>query len=73
MQELREYGPAGATLVEQPEAMWTHRWTELTPMNGGGWHLVVPLWTTDESPSDLSAELFIKPDGTATIHDVHVL
>jgi hypothetical protein len=42
-------------------------------MTSGGWHLVVPLWTTDESPSDLSAELLIAPDGVATIHDVHVL
>jgi hypothetical protein len=34
---------------------------------------VVPLWTTDESPSDLSAEVDVTPDGIATITGVHVL
>jgi hypothetical protein len=34
---------------------------------------VVPLWTTDESPSDLSAELTVRPDGVVTLDDVHVM
>jgi hypothetical protein len=36
---------------------------------------VLPLWTTDESPSDLSVEIEIDIDieGRVSIHDLHVL
>jgi hypothetical protein len=33
----------------------------------------VPLWTTEESPSDLSAEFEIDPEGVVTLDDVRVL
>ena len=42
-------------------------------MVSGGWSVVMPLWTSEESPSDLSAELEVTPDGEARILDVHVL
>ena len=42
-------------------------------MTAGGWWAVVPLWTSAESPSDLSAELEVGTDGEARILDVHVL
>jgi hypothetical protein len=37
------------------------------------WRSVVPLWTTDEAPSDLSAEIRVMADGQAEVVDVHVL
>jgi hypothetical protein len=33
----------------------------------------VPIWTTTESPSDLSADFEIAVDGAAELTDVHVL
>jgi hypothetical protein len=70
---VRDYGPGGAGLVAQPDEIWTHRESDATAMTSGGWFVVVPLWTSEESPSDLSAELEITPDGEARILDVHVL
>ena|SRR5437764_11104238 len=67
------YGPNGAALVPQPEAIWTHPRSEATPLSDGGWHVVLPLWTADESPNDLSAEFSVAADGTARLEDVHVL
>lgn len=67
------YGPTGARLVPQPEEIWTHPESEfeLRP-DGTGWG-VVPLWTTDESPSDLYAEFETDTEGRTEIHNVHVL
>ena len=70
---VRQYKGTGAALVTQPMKIWTHDDTVVTPIEGGGWHIVVPLWTSDESPSDLSAEVSVNPDGHARITDVHVL
>ncbi len=70
---VRNYGEDGALLVEQPADIWEHRYTDVARMIGGGWHVVVPLWTEQESPSDLSAEIIVTPGGAATIYDVHVL
>ena len=70
---VREYGARGATLIEQPDDIWTHRYSDVTETDDGGWFIVVPLWTTEESPSDLSAELAVASDGTAHLLDVHVL
>ena len=70
---VRNYGEDGAVLVEQPADIWEHRYTDVVRRIDGGWHVVVPLWTEDESPSDLSAEIIVTPAGAATIHDVHVL
>ena len=70
---VRQYGQDGASLIQQPTAIWTHSRTSVTPVIGGGWVVVLPLWTTEESPSDLSAEILVTSEGRATIHDVHVL
>jgi len=68
-----QYGESGAVLIAQPDDLWEHAGCEATPTNAGGWHLVVPLWTTEESPSDLSAEFIASPDGEVQITNVHVL
>lgn len=70
---VHQYAGDGATLIRQPEEIWTHTWTALWRHDSGGWRAIVPLWTTEESPSDLSAEIAISADGQATIEDVHVL
>jgi hypothetical protein len=70
---VRNYGSGGTRLVAQPEAIWTHRFTDVVRRDDGGWHVVLPLWTVDESPSDLSAEVGVGSDGTAEILGVHVL
>jgi hypothetical protein len=70
---VQEYGESGATLVPPPDDWWAHPWSDALPGQSGGWHVVVPLWTTDESPSGLSAEVEVTDSGQARITDVHVL
>jgi hypothetical protein len=70
---VHAHGSSGATLVPPPEDWWAHPWSDAVPMQSGGWHVVVPLWTTEESPSDLSAEVEVSQSGQARITDVHVL
>ena len=70
---MENYGPAGAALVPQPSGIWTHVRADAVRRDDGGRHLVLPLWTAEESPSDLSAEVAVGPDGTAEILDVRVL
>jgi hypothetical protein len=70
---VRNYGQDGAVLIEQPADIWDHRYTDAARTIDGGWHVVVPLWTEQESPSDLSAEIIVTASGAARIHDVHVL
>jgi hypothetical protein len=70
---VRQYGRTGAILVPQPPEIWTHSRTDLIPVATGGWTVVLPLWTTEEAPSDLTAEGFAAADGRVTIHEVHVL
>lgn len=70
---VRRYGSTGATLVQQPDEVWDHPYADAVRTQDGGWHIVVPLWTTDESPSDLSAEFLVQADGSAILHNVHVL
>lgn len=70
---VHAYGESGATLTEQPEEIWTHPASSAIQVHDGGWHVVLPLWTTDESPSDLSVEVIVEPDGSAEVHDLHVL
>ncbi len=70
---VRRYGKHGATLVRQPDDLWDHPNADAVRINDGGWHVVVPLWTTEEAPSDLSAEVLVGPDARATLHNVHVL
>ena len=70
---VENYGRTGAVLVPQPDLIWEHPWSDAVPTDDGGWHVVVPLFTETESPSDLSAEIIIDPTGTAAVYDVHVL
>ena len=70
---VRDYGESGAQLVRQPDEMWQHPLTDWLELDDGGASAVLPLWTTDESPSDLSAECEVTCTGNATITDVHVL
>jgi hypothetical protein len=60
-------------LVRQPDLIWSHAESEVIEREDGTVFGVLPLWTTDESPSDLSVEFEIDPHGTVTISDVHVL
>jgi hypothetical protein len=62
-----------ASLVAQPDAIWSHGDSEINFRDDGTAWGVLPLWTTDESPSDLSAEIEIAVDGLATITAVRVL
>lgn len=41
-------------------------------MHDGGWALDLPLWTTEESPSDLTVSITVALDGTVTIDDLRV-
>ncbi|MDQ6948992.1 MAG: hypothetical protein M3256_22710 [Actinomycetota bacterium] len=70
---VRNYGGHPATVVAQPDDIWSHPWSAAIPTDSGGWHVVVPLWTTEESPSDLSAEIIVDADRSAEITGVHVL
>lgn len=69
---VRRYGASGARLVRQPDACWDHPGADAVRRDDGGWHVVVPLWTTDESPSDLCADVVVQPDGRAVLQDVRV-
>ena len=69
---VRRYGPRGATLVPQPDEIFEHRFTDAIETVQGGWALDLPLWTTEESPSDLTASLTVAADGTVTIDDIRV-
>ena len=67
------YGEGGAVLIPQPEEIWTHDGADFVARPDGSAFVVLPLWTTDESPSGLSAEVEIAAEGVAEIVDVHVL
>lgn len=67
------YGENGARLVEQPDVMWRHPESDAVAIDAGGWHIIVPLWTEDESPSDLYAEFMVDEEGSAVLRDVRVL
>ncbi|TNM59271.1 hypothetical protein FHN55_21650 [Streptomyces sp. NP160] len=70
---IEEYGDDGATLVDQPEEIWDHEECHVTHEDDGSWTINLPLWTTEESPSDLSAQVDVDASGKATLYDVHVL
>jgi hypothetical protein len=63
---VREYGESGAELVVQPDDIWTHRWTDYGERPNGTAYGALPIWTTRESPSDLSAEFEIAPTAART-------
>ena len=69
----RTYGPDGAVLVPQPPEIWEHPDSNAVRMDDGRWHVVMPLYTEAEEPSDLSAEIIVNQDGSAVIQNVHVL
>ena len=70
---VKEYGQSGTKLVAQPEEIWDHPRTDYQMRDDGSAYISVPLWTVDESPSDLTAECELDASGAATIVDVHVL
>jgi hypothetical protein len=70
---VRDYGPSGATLIDQPASIFDHPRADAVRVTNGGRHVVVPLFTAEEAPSDLSAEIAIDVEGTARITDVRVL
>lgn len=67
------YGASGAVLIAQPDAIWTHPDSQVESRHDGTAWGVVPLWTTEESPSDLSAEFEVDAAGRVEIRDVRVL
>jgi hypothetical protein len=70
---VNRYGRSGTSLIAQPEEIWTDERTDVVEADDGGWFLTLPLWTVDEAPSDLSAEVRVSAEGAAQITDVHVL
>ncbi|CAL8980336.1 hypothetical protein PROP_03127 [Propionicimonas sp. T2.31MG-18] len=67
------YGKEKAVLMPQPEEIWTHDRTDFLARPDGSVFVVLPLWTAEESPSDLSAEVDVAANGVSTIVDVRVL
>lgn len=67
------YGTTGATLVRQPDTIWEHPGSDALEREDGSYAVTLPLWTVQESPSDLCSQLEVSPDGVVTLADVHVL
>jgi hypothetical protein len=64
----------GPEFVLQPDDIWTHEWTDAELLPDGRCHVLLPVWATDESPSDLTAEVHVGTDRRATpLYDLHVL
>ncbi|KQU68300.1 hypothetical protein [Phycicoccus sp. Root101] len=70
---VSDYGETGAVLIRQPDSIWEHPRSDVLERQDGFYAMTLPLWTTDESPSELSAELGVSPEGVVTLEDVHVL
>jgi hypothetical protein len=70
---VSDYGQSGTELVIQPDEIWNHHWTNYAEREDGSAYGSVPLWTTDQSPSDLSAEFEVTPFGAVLLTVVHVL
>jgi hypothetical protein len=64
------------TLVPLPAAS-TELWDITRHHDGGGWAVVVPLWTREEGRSDLSLELTVREGSTGKLRvevdNLHVL
>jgi hypothetical protein len=59
---VREYP---ADLVPLPGDVWAHPGTDSFRFSDeSGWAVVLPLWTTAESPSDLSLEMSVTKRGS---------
>ena len=67
------YGASGAVLIIQPDDIWSHPDSQVELRHDGTAWGVVPLWTNEESPSELSAEFEVDAHGRVEIRDVHVL
>jgi hypothetical protein len=67
------HGQAGAELVRQPDEIWSHPTSDLQRRPDGTAWGCVPLWTTEEHPSDLTAEFEVSSDGIVALTDVRVL
>jgi hypothetical protein len=64
------------TLVEMPADGWLYSEHDYNVQDDGSWSAYVPLWTTRESPSDLTMEAVVWDDGvnvTAKISMVHTM
>lgn len=70
---VRAYGASGAVLIRQPDDVWEHPRSDFGQRDDGAVWVTLPLWTTDEGPSDLSAECEVRASGAAVVNDVHVL
>jgi hypothetical protein len=73
---IRNYGPAGATIVPLPEEAWASAGAIPVTVRPGEWAVVIPLWTREEGRSDLSMEATIleSPSGVSVVIDgIHVL
>lgn len=70
---VQSYGKSGTSLVPQPESIWDHARTDFRVRADGSSFGTAPLWTVDESPSDLAVEFEITDKGVVTLTDLHVL
>ncbi|WP_395725424.1 hypothetical protein [Nakamurella sp.] len=57
---VRAYGTDGAVLARQAEDIWTLRDSSALNCQDRSVAVVLPLWTTSESPGDLSAECTVQ-------------
>lgn len=67
------YRTHGDTLTESPDDIWTHPHARAGRTAAGGWWVDVPLWTTGEHSSDLTARFDVSAEGKVCLHDVHVM
>lgn len=70
---VRRYGDTGTTLVCKPALIWSHLRSSFVRRTDGSFHGELPLWTTDESPSDLCVEVEISCGGVVSLTDLHAL
>ena len=70
---VRKYGRFGTELLRQPDEIWSHRWTDYAERSDGSAYGSLPLWTIDQSPSDLSVVFEIGADSSAQLTDLRVL
>jgi hypothetical protein len=55
------------------DLIWSHPESEIVERDDGTAFGVLPLWTTDESPNDLSVEFEIDSLGAVIFSDIRVL
>jgi hypothetical protein len=71
---VREYP---AKLVPLPGDVWRHPEADAFAFDDeSGWWVVLPIWTTAESPSDLPLEMSVKKRGSSLefeIDNIHIM